>query len=263
VHPSLDALLRILSGESERDSVIRVVGHEEDPESAIVSFLIGQRLLPCIAMRISTPEGYPLARLKIPYGVLSAESPMSLMRVQDFLDGKYLHLEPKAKVDLSDSGEIWIEFDSNASYFKKPDVSTNDEVARELANFYFQALEASSDIDEWFEIHSIDAIHGGFHSESGISLQDPTRDHSLSSFSDQTDIDILIDREISTIFVPSQPDLRFSSIDDASAYLGEHYPESLTLECEYDGARYFLDATLKRIQQKVFGWDFGISMTIE
>jgi hypothetical protein len=259
---AVNEFLRIIGGDRP-EGTLRILGSSSEPERAMSIFEFGFTEALCVvtASRISESAFFGSLRLRV--GELSGNSGLTLQRIDDFLAGKFSAFEPRGRVDMEEASEVWIEFDSISSFGDELPATSLEEVVDRLIVFFEEAQHAVSALEEWQQDLGDSLLTCESSTGGKEPLQDPRHWQKYVEERDKDELGLLADREVEKLVFAGRPNLKFHSISEAAEYLGMNYPESLEAECTYEGQTFFLQAAIQRINDKVYGPLFRMTLDIE
>ena len=254
--------LEVIGG-PQQDGTIRILRSVEDDQRALAIFEFGLEETLCIVSAVLVGPGEFFGSLRLRVGQIAQGSILTLNRLSDFLAGKFVRFEPRGGIDQEEVSEVWVEFDSVMSYRDQFPIVSIPELVDQLVVFFQEAQDAKSAIEEWQQ--ELDDYLLPCESSTGGTdpLRDPNHWLDYVEERDKDELGSLMDREVEKFTFESYPGLKFHSLSEASSYLGANYPDSLELECTYEGQTYFFQAAIHRASEKVYGPSFGISIKIE
>jgi hypothetical protein len=253
---------KVIGGKGS-EPTYRVLGSNSQADRAMAIFGFGFRETLCMVTASMVSESSYFGSLKLRVGELSDESALTLQRLNDFLGGKFISFEPKGGIDLEESSEVWVEFDSISSFREENPIESPEALLDQLVVFFQEAQNAESALEDWQQDLDDFLLACKSSTDGSEPLQDPGHLLEFVEERDQTELDALANMEMEKLVFLGQPDLKFHSVSEAAGYLGENYPESLDLKCVYEGQTYFLPAAIQRVNDKVYGPLFTMSLTID
>jgi hypothetical protein len=167
------------------------------------------------------------------------------------MDGITHNSEPKFLISSRETSEIWIAIDSERSY---SDDGNIDAQSVEDTYFLFEEVWGKADaVMEWARDRKLPLKPPSSIERYQSNLRDPGQRIYETDDEYELALKAAINKEISSIRVPGRPDLKFTTEEELTRYLIDELPESLSMECEYEGETYLLEGARNRVYNKAYG----------
>lgn len=243
-------LQEIANGESLAE-VISVLEEDTVKGYERVKFLLGTSSQPVRVSLGLNPIGRFSCSIQVMIGDCRTEVEQVCRRLRDFMDGITHNSEPKFFISSEETSEIWISIDSERSY---SDDGNIDAQSVEDTYFLFEEVWGKADaVMEWARDRKLPLKPPSSIERYQSKLRDPGQRIYETDDEYELALKAAINKEISSISVPGRPDLKFTTEEELTRYLIDELPESLSIECEYEGETYLLEGARNRVYNKAYG----------
>jgi hypothetical protein len=243
-------LQEIANGESVAE-VIRILEEDTVKGYERVKFLLGSSSLPVWVSLGQNSTGRSWCSIQVMIGHCGSEVEQNCLRLSDFMDGMTHNSEPKFFISSQEASEIWIAIDSEKSY---SDAGTIDAQSIEDLYFLFEEIWGKADaVMEWVRDRKLPLDPPSSIKWYQSNLRDPGQRVYKTDDEYELALKAAINKEISSIKVPGRPELKFATEEELTQYLIDELPDSLLIECEYEGESYLLEGARNRVYNKAYG----------
>lgn len=244
-------LLREIANGENLAEVISVLEEDTVKGYERVKFLLGSSSLPVRVSLGKNTIGRSSCSIQVMIGDCGSEVEQICTRLRDFMDGITHNSEPKFLISPEETNEIWIGIDSEKSYSDDGDID-----AQSVEDLYFLFEEVWGKADaaiEWVSDRNLPLEPPSSIERYQSNLRDPGPRVYETEDEYELALKAAINKEISSIKVPGRPDLKFRTEEELTRYLIDELPESLLIECEYEGESYLLEGARNRVYNKAYG----------